>query len=159
MRIRRIAFVVLALEIGVASYISGSAGAVVPAHRTLAAVSADSARTIWDSVFTAEQAVRGEALYRSTCQSCHAPELTGAEDALPLTGDAFMANWNGLTMKDLFDKIRNSMPPDTPGILDPQQTADVLTHILNFNKFPAGSAELPGDAEKLGLVVFKAKKG
>ena len=158
MNMGRIGIAIVAIEVAVASYMSVNAGAIVPPASTRR-VAIDSTRTIWDSVFTAEQAVRGEALYRSNCQSCHAPELTGAEDALPLTGDSFMANWNGLTMKDLFDKIRNSMPPDTPGSLDAQQTADVLTHILNFNKFPAGSAELPGDPDKLSLVVFKAKKG
>ncbi|PYR94394.1 MAG: class I cytochrome c, partial [Acidobacteria bacterium] len=32
-----------------------------------------------------------------------------------LTGGAFMANWDGLTVGDLFDRIRISMPADRPG--------------------------------------------
>jgi mono/diheme cytochrome c family protein len=115
-------------------------------------------KTVWDSVFTAGQATRGEALYRSACSSCHGPELSGNDDALPLTGPSFLANWNGQSLGDLFDKVRRSMPPDEPGALDAQQTVDVIAHVLNYNKFPAGGTELPNVPDTLRQIVIQDKK-
>lgn len=59
------------------------------------------ARSVWDGVYTAEQAKRGEALYGEHCASCHGAALAGAEAAPALTGFEFSANWNGLTLGDL----------------------------------------------------------
>src|SRR2546426_4970955 len=54
---------------------------------------------------------RSEPIYRKECAACHGDMLTGGESAPPLTGAAFLANWSGLTMGDLFDRIRKTMPP------------------------------------------------
>ncbi len=62
-------------------------------------------RSVWDGVYTEEQAKRGEAVYRKECATCHGDILTGGESAPPLTGGAFQANWNGLTLGDLFDRM------------------------------------------------------
>ena len=50
------------------------------------------------------------------------------------------------------------MPMDTPATLSRQQTLDVLTYVFSVNKFPAGQAELPRQAEMLNLIQFKATK-
>src|SRR5208282_5526805 len=78
-------------------------------------------RSVWDGVYTEDQAKRGEPVYSKECASCHGAMLTGGESAPPLTGGAFLANWNGLTLGDLFDRIRKTMPQSNPGRLTRQQ--------------------------------------
>src|SRR2546426_10344397 len=97
--------------------------AIGASYRTLRAQapraeSPPDARSVWDGVYTEEQAKRGEPLYRKECASCHGDVLTGGESAPPLTGGAFLSNWNGLTLGDLFDRIRKTMPLSAPGRLD-----------------------------------------
>ena len=76
----------------------------------------------------------------------------------PLTGGIFTANWDGLTIGDLADRIRVSMPFDRPGTLSRQDNADVVAYILRFNQFPAGKDELPRDIPALKQILFKAMK-
>ena len=115
-------------------------------------------RSVWDGVFTAEQAVRGGGLYRQSCSNCHGEGLEGADTAPALTGGAFTSNWNGLTLGDLFERVRISMPADRPGTLGRPEIADILAFILSSNTFPAGEAELPRDAQSLRQILFKASK-
>ncbi|HKW56481.1 MAG TPA: c-type cytochrome [Candidatus Acidoferrum sp.] len=119
---------------------------------------ASESRSVWDGVYTDEQAKRGEAVYRKECASCHGASLTGGESAPPLTGGAFLSNWNGLTLGDLFDRIRKSMPQNAPGKLTKQQNADVLAFALSANKFPAGKTELSRQTELLREIRFEAMK-
>lgn len=119
---------------------------------------ASESRSVWDGVYTDEQAKRGEVVYRKECASCHGASLTGGESAPPLTGGAFLSNWNGLTLGDLFDRIRKSMPQNTPGKLTKQQNADVLAFALSANKFPAGKTELSRQTELLKEIRFDAMK-
>ena len=116
------------------------------------------ARSVWDGAYTEEQAKRGEALYRKNCAACHGSMLTGGETASALTGGAFMSNWNGLPMDDLFERIRRSMPQDRPGKLSRQVNADILAYVLSFNKFPAGKTELPTQSEFLKQIRFESNR-
>jgi cytochrome c len=115
-------------------------------------------RSVWDGVYTEEQATRGRALYSSECASCHGSELTGGEMAPPLSGGEFMAGWDGLTVGDLFERIRISMPQNSPGSLSGQQNADILSFLLSANKFPAGTTEMPKEAGILKQIKFEVKK-
>ena len=115
-------------------------------------------RSVWDGVYTEEQAKRGETVYKKECGSCHGEMLTGGESAPPLTGGAFQANWNGLTLGDLFDRIRKTMPQSKPGSLTRQQDSDVLAFMLSINKFPAGKTELYRQSEMLKEIRFETKK-
>jgi cytochrome c len=115
-------------------------------------------RSVWDGVYTEEQAKRGEPVYQKECALCHGATLTGGESAPPLTGGSFMANWNGLTMGDLFDRIRKTMPLSNPGRLTRQQDADILAFLLSANKFPAGKAELYRQSEMLREIRFESAK-
>lgn len=124
----------------------------------LRAQAPEETRTIWDGVYTNEQAKRGEAIYRRECGACHGDVLTGGESAPPLTGGGFQANWNGLTLGDLFDRIRKTMPLTAPGRLTRQQGADVLAFMLSINKFPAGKTELYRQTEMLREIRFETKK-
>jgi hypothetical protein len=118
----------------------------------------DGQRTVWDGVYNEAQAKRGEATYVEACSNCHARTLEGADMTPALTGGAFMANWDGLTLGDLFDRIRISMPADRPGSLSRQEDADVVAFILRFNQFPAGKEELPREVLALKQILFKAQK-
>ena len=115
-------------------------------------------RSVWDGVYTEEQAKRGDEVYKKECAACHGAELTGGESAPPLTGGAFQANWNGLTLGDLFDRIRKTMPQSKPGSLTRQQNSDVLAFMLSVNKFPAGKTELYRQSEMLKEIRFETKK-
>jgi mono/diheme cytochrome c family protein len=122
-------------------------------------ISAQSAeRSVWDGVYTVEQAKRGETLYANNCASCHGSALGGGESAPPLTGGEFFANWNGLTLGDLFDRIRVSMPADRPGKLTREQNGDVLAFMLSVSQFPAGKTELEHQSEILKQIRFEAEK-
>ena len=115
-------------------------------------------RSVWDGVYTPAQATRGQTLYNKECSGCHGQSLSGGEEAPPLSGGAFMANWNGLTVGDLFERIRVSMPEGRPGTLSRQQNADVLAYILTGNQFPAGKAELNKETELLKQIKFESTR-
>ena len=115
-------------------------------------------RSVWDGVYTEEQAKRGETVYGKECAACHGDLLTGGESAPPLTGGVFQANWNGLTLGDLFDRIRKTMPLSKPGRLAREQDAEVLAFMLSVNKFPAGKTELYRQSEMLKMIRFETKK-
>jgi mono/diheme cytochrome c family protein len=113
------------------------------------------ARNVWDGVFTADQAAQGKALYEAKCAMCHGSELTGVE-APPLSGGDFLGNWSGVG--DLFTRIHLTMPANDPGSLNNAETAQVLSYILSFNKFPAGTVPLPTDDAALGAIAITAEK-
>lgn len=116
-------------------------------------------RTVWDGVYTEEQAKRGEALYMTRCVHCHGSTLGGAVDgAAALTGATFNGNWNGVSLDLMLDRVRTTMPVDNPATLSRQQTADLLAFVFNANKFPPGRTELPRQAEMLALIQFKATR-
>jgi mono/diheme cytochrome c family protein len=116
------------------------------------------AKSVWDGVFTAEQATRGEAVYTENCASCHGGDLTGDGFAPALSGTDFAGNWNDLTVGDLFERIRISMPPTGPSAVPAQGKVDIVAHILNFNKYPTGSAELEPKTEVLKQIKIELKK-
>jgi mono/diheme cytochrome c family protein len=115
-------------------------------------------RSVWDGIYTEQQAKRGGALYGQQCSGCHGDSLTGADEAPALSGGAFLANWDGLTVGDLFERIRISMPADRPGKLNRDQIADILSYILNFNRFPAGNTELERQTEVLKQIRLEAAR-
>src|SRR5437899_12400985 len=91
-------------------------------HSTLRA---QQARSVLDGVYTEAQAKRGQAVYEQNCVPCHGPTLAGGEMAPPLTGSPFNDDWNDLTVGDLFERIRVSMPGNAPGSLSRQEDIDV----------------------------------
>jgi mono/diheme cytochrome c family protein len=116
-------------------------------------------RTTWDGVFTAEQADRGAQIYQGMCASCHGPQLGGIDAAPALNGGPFYANWNGITLAEMAQRVKVSMPADMPGVMSRQQVADVLAYMFRRNGMPAGDQELPRQIAYLRAVVFKAQQG
>jgi cytochrome c len=115
--------------------------------------------SVWNGVYTDEQAKRGEGLYLRECSSCHLEDLMGTEYTPPLTVDFFVSDWGlgALTVGDLFERIRTSMPKDKPGSVSRQEYADIIAHILKLNKVPAGQKELDEDAIVLKQIRMSAK--
>ena len=123
-----------------------------------AAPAGGGARTVWDGVFSKEQADRGAAQFKQSCSDCHGNDLAGDGFAPALTGSDFMGNWTDLSVGDLFERIRISMPPSGPSGVTPDQKADIVAHILNFNKFPAGTGVLEPKTEVLKQIKIEMKK-
>ena len=115
-------------------------------------------RSVWDGAYTKDQAKRGEALYAQNCSSCHGPDLLGNDEAAPLTGSAFLSNWDGLSVGDLSERVRISMPPNNLGKLNRQQIADILSYVLSVNNFPQGKTELDSKAEVLKQIRIEGTK-
>jgi mono/diheme cytochrome c family protein len=123
-----------------------------------AQAAAATTKSVNDGVFTAEQAKRGEETFTKECSSCHGNDLSGDGFAPALSGSDFMSNWNELSVGDLFDRIRISMPPTGPSNVTPAQKIDIVSHILNFNKFPSGKTELEPKTEVLKQIKIEMKK-
>jgi cytochrome c553 len=117
-------------------------------------------RSVWDGIYTEEQARRGEIQYGRTCEMCHGSDLSGneVEEVPALVWDAFLTNWSGRTVKDFVESISRSMPRDKPGSLSARAYAELAAYILQVNKFPSGSRELDRDPEVLEQVVIERKK-
>src|SRR6516162_8536533 len=114
------------------------------------------ARSVADGVYTDQQAVRGQAIYRARCSSCHADNL-GGRSGPPLSGDDFAATWSAKPLLELANKIRRTMPKDDTARLTSQEAADVLAYLLQAGKFPSGRAELAMDDAVLKQFVFPAR--
>jgi mono/diheme cytochrome c family protein len=114
--------------------------------------------SVWDGVYTEEQAKRGEQLYVQRCASCHGDKLSGGESAPPLAGGQFLSNWNGLTLDVLFERIRITMPTDNPAKVTRPAKADILAYVLSMNRFPSGKAELQYKAELMKEILIESNK-
>lgn len=122
------------------------------------AVAQEASRSVWDGVYTEDQAKNGQGLYNSECASCHGDQLNGGEMAPPLAGGEFMSNWNGLTVGDLFERIRTGMPPGTPSKVGRDAKVAIVSYILQYNKFPSGKTELPSMTESMKLIKLESNK-
>ena len=123
----------------------------------LGTLQAQQPRSVAQGVYTAPQAVRGQAVYADKCASCHGPALGGAQ-APPLTGDDFIRVWGG-PAADLVNKIINTMPANDPGKLTRQQVADIVAYMLQVAKFPTGQTELGADEAVLKAIAIPAPPG
>ena len=115
-------------------------------------------KTTNDGVYTAAQATRGQAVYTASCVSCHGDDLSGSGQAPALTGKDFNVDWIDLSLGDLFDRTKVSMPADKPGSLTPEQAADAIAFLLQKGNYPAGQTELPADSAALKAIKYVAPK-
>jgi mono/diheme cytochrome c family protein len=111
---------------------------------------AQPSKSVNDGVFTAEQAVRGEQIFKAKCGSCHYPNR--------FTGDDLFRPWAGKPLAELFSVMRESMPEDNPGTLPAQEYGDVVAYILQLNKFPTGADELVATDEAMAAILFERPK-
>ena len=114
-----------------------------------ATLAAGQGRTVWDGIYTDQQADRGEPLYQDACASCHAQDLSGGQMVPELMGGEFVWNWSGLTIGQLFERLRISMLQEDPASVSRQEKADILAFILRGERVPGrreGVGEPGGDA-------------
>jgi mono/diheme cytochrome c family protein len=113
--------------------------------------------TVWDKVYTAEQATRGKEAYMTECSQCHSEDLGGSGYAPSLKGDDFTFAWGDKTVGDFFERIRKLMPPDSPGSLTPDRYRDIIAFVLQQNKYPEGDRELSSEAAALKQIKITAR--
>jgi mono/diheme cytochrome c family protein len=114
--------------------------------------------SVWDGLYTTDQATRGKALFTDKCALCHGADLSGREMAPALAGSTFLDNWSNQSVGDLATRIHNSMPLDDPGSLRSRQVADLIAYILSANSFPAGNVELAAESTVQQQINIAAEK-
>jgi mono/diheme cytochrome c family protein/SAM-dependent methyltransferase len=134
-----------------ATALTGAALATAPS-----ASFAQEQRSVWNGVYTAAQATRGAVVFDTECAACHGPSGSGGGMAPPLVGAAFSANYDGLTVAELFDRNRTTMPPGKEGALTTRQLTDVTAFMLQFNGFPDGDKELPAQSMMMKAIQYVA---
>ena len=112
--------------------------------------------TVWDKVYTDEQAKRGEAVYAKTCAACHGDMLIGG-NAPPLKGEEFAFIWGDKTVGELFERMKTQMPPEGPDSLAKDTYRDITAFVMKANNYPAGEKELPADEDALNGIFITAK--
>ena len=114
----------------------------------------DRVSTVWDGVYSKEQARRGEQAYKTSCGYCHKDDLSGGflDDgvgkAVALAGpqafgSGFLNRWKDQTIGDFVFVIASTMPKDEPTSLSLETYVDIATYIFEKNEVPAGAASYP----------------
>ncbi len=114
--------------------------------------------SVWDGVYTEAQAADGKKIYLDNCAPCHGNELHGGENVPPLSGGLFKLHWTDKSLADLFDFLRTQMPKGQPGTLSEDEYIDVLSLILQANKYPAGDTKLTPEADALAQIKIDKKQ-
>lgn len=102
--------------------------------------------------FTPAQAAEGKIAYDRACQQCHGRDLDEGDSAPPLRGSAFLRNWGGKPLEELFTYTSTRMPSDAPGSLVARAYTSILAYILQSNNVAAGVRELPSEAGRLAAM-------
>ncbi len=127
---------------------AGTSAIVVACLAALSAgIVAQEKKSVKTGVYTATQSDRGQALFRSKCASCHAPNR--------FTDDLFYTSFAGKPMWEMFDVISDTMPEDNPASMKPEEYVDVMAYLLKLNNFPTGSTELPVGKDALSAIVME----
>jgi mono/diheme cytochrome c family protein len=114
-------------------------------------------KTTFDGVFTEAQADRGKQNFLSgRCGGCHKLDLTG-DRGPALKGDDFLAHWENGSVATLFDKIRETMPPNGANEVTDDAKADIVAYLLQQNGYPTGKAELRAEPDSLGIIDLVRK--
>jgi alcohol dehydrogenase (cytochrome c) len=87
--------------------------------------------------FTDAQAQAGQAVYNSRCASCH----DAGGETIRLLGPGFTAAWKTRSTRDLYTRIKTTMPFNDPGSLSDAAAASVVAYVLKANGAAAGSAD------------------
>ena len=116
----------------------------------------ESMATIWDGVFSQEQAAEGVAQYELSCSACHSADLLGSSTSPSLVGSGFLFFWQDKPLSELFTTIQTRMPTDAPNSLPIRTYLNILSYILKANEFPAGGSDLL-DPAALRQIIITAK--
>jgi len=128
------------------------------------AIGAAGAAGIWASYamaqtgsgpFTDAQAQAGQPIYASRCASCHE---AGGETAR-LIGPSFTDGWKSRSTRDLYTRIKTTMPFNNPGSLSEAEAASVVAYILKSNGATAGSAAFTPTTAVAISSIIKEQRG
>ena len=108
----------------------------------------EDSRSTRHGVYSEAQAQRGRTLYNRVCVDCH--------ELVDFRGRAFLNEWVGSSLWELYEYMFDSMPEDAPGTRSPNEYAAVIAFILRENGFPMGDADLAVDEAGLGAIKFEA---
>ena len=115
--------------------------------------------SIWDGVYTTEQAERGRTIFHQ-CSICHGPRGQGGIDEdMPigpaLARGSFLRSWNGRNVAALYEFTRATMPQQNPGFLSEQEYIDLIAYMFELSGVPAGEEELEPDPELLTQILIR----
>jgi alcohol dehydrogenase (cytochrome c) len=100
--------------------------------------------------FTDAQAQAGKALYDGKCAVCH--EAGG--ETIKLIGPGFTDSWRARGTKDLYTRIKTTMPFSNPGSLNDAETVSVVAYILKSNGARAGTTDFtPATAVAINTII------
>jgi PQQ-dependent dehydrogenase (s-GDH family) len=105
--------------------------------------------------FTAAQAAAGRRAYNANCAVCHGNTMTNGTMGTPLAGEYFRNVWARRTVRALYDRAHNTMPPAAPASLPGRTYADIVAYILELNGFKPGNTQLAPGGEALDRMVIK----
>jgi len=126
-------------------------GVVLAFVTGVAAIAGQGGQTsVTAGVYTAAQADAGEALFRTHCASCHAPNR--------FTDDLFYISFADKPLWEMFDVISDTMPEDNPASLKPEEYIEVMSYLLKLNAFPAGTTALSTSKEALSAIKMEKPK-
>jgi len=117
-----------------------------------------SERTIWDGVFTAEQAAAGAGLYTTNCAGCHGKTGRGSPGGPGITGANLNKKWEEISLLDFYTFAHTKMPPGKAGTIGNEQDyVNIVAYILDLHGAEPGDSQLVYNEEQLGNIYIVRK--
>jgi mono/diheme cytochrome c family protein len=116
-------------------------------------------KTVWDGVYTEQQAARGAATFTTYCVRCHGGTTNDGEEGRSLAGEPFWKSFRESTVDHLLDYVSRNMPNGAGGSLSAGAYADLVAFILSRNDLPPGASELTGDSAVGVQIIAKSGPG
>ncbi|MGZ9810203.1 c-type cytochrome [Pseudoroseicyclus sp. H15] len=113
--------------------------------------------TIWDGIYTEEQALAGRTLYGQNCNACHGVRGRGTPGGPGIIGNVLDDKYRDIPLSAYYDFIHFQMPKGQPNSLTSEQYADVTAFVLSLHGAPAGDMELPADYDVLDQIIITAE--
>ena len=88
--------------------------------------------------YTIEQAERGKRVFSAVCVECHSRS--------DMSNDDFRLKWNGRSALDLYERIRTTMPDNSPGSRSTEEYTDIVAYMMQLNGLPSGDIPLSADS-------------
>ena len=97
------------------------------------------------AAYTGAQADQGQTLFAEHCANCHETDLSGNTHSPELVGVGFLGAWRKRTTTELFEQVRETMPPGAGRSLDDDAYLALVAHILRSNNRASGRNALTPD--------------
>lgn len=114
-------------------------------------------RTLYDGIYTSEQATKGRALYAQYCVSCHGNRGRGSPGSPGIVARVLNDKYADMPLSVYYDLMSQTMPKGQEGVLTDEQYADVLAFVLSLHGAPAGDSVLPADFDALDTIIIGPK--